>query len=224
MRRRILIAIAGAAAFAYLLLTLPLAALFIQSEYFRFLALEQVSWKLAKLRPPGIVFTGDSITAGGRNWGLRMGSHPFATLNLAGSDYTVSQVFYQVKRAASMGPEVVSIQAGTNDVLSREYKFERLKADYARIFSLIDAHPGTLFLVTSVPPFRNGFRSSRITEVNDFLRGEAGARKNAVYVDLAGAIRETSIPGEELYVDNVHFDDPAYGIWAELVKSRLHVN
>ncbi|MFM8716098.1 MAG: hypothetical protein ACKOF3_04825, partial [Spartobacteria bacterium] len=78
----------------YFILTLPLVLVALKSEYVRFVAIQMVTnWK-GKLSGISSAFVGDSITAGGRNWGTVLGA-----INLAGNGYTVWQVEGQLGKA-----------------------------------------------------------------------------------------------------------------------------
>ena len=53
----------------YFVATLPSALLLLQSEYYRFVTIEQISSKLSHFRNPNYVFIGDSIMGGGETGG-----------------------------------------------------------------------------------------------------------------------------------------------------------
>ena len=59
--------------------------MFFKSEYVRYLNYNLLAHRNEKLLGSNIVFVGESITAGGRNWSMRLGGNPFGSINLTGS-------------------------------------------------------------------------------------------------------------------------------------------
>lgn len=219
-RRVIFCGLAGAVAAFYLVVSLPLMILLFQSEYFRFLTLEEITRKISHYRTPRYVFVGDSITAGARNWGMRLGLLPTDTVNLGVSGYTTVQISHNVEKASEMEPRYVSILAGTNDVASQRFTETDFKEDYRKIWTVIDQHPEISYLVTSVPFWRDGTRDREINSINRYLSFESSRRSNVTFVDLAFALMKSGLPPEKLYADNVHFGSPAYEIWAAMIAAR----
>jgi len=219
-RRKLAITTAALIGLVYLIISFPLTALFLQSEYFRFLTFEQFSLKLTKYRAPEYVFVGDSITAGGRNWGSKLGLSPIDTVNLGVSSYTVDQIHYRVDQASDMRPRYISILAGTNDLGSERYSEDAFKSDYAKIFITIDKHPQIKYYVTSVPLWRDGSHTENIQKANAFLEAETIKRPNATFIDLSSAIAESTLTDQEKYTDTVHLAPKSYDIWISL----LHKN
>jgi lysophospholipase L1-like esterase len=205
----------------YVLATMPFVMLALQSEYYRFITLEQVSWKVAKLRPPKLVFAGDSITAGGRNWGLQLHLSPLAAINLGESGYLTSQIGFQVVRASNLGPEYVVVLAGTNDILGEDFDIDRFKRDYSAIFKTVQTFPDITYLITSIPSLRDCQFKEQIYVANRFLEEETAQYSNANFLDLAKALDSSGLPPEKLYSDNVHLDRSAYQIWADLIRGNL---
>ncbi len=52
----------------YFLISLPITSMFVFNEYFRFQFYQLVTHYYSKIHDINIVFIGDSITAGERNW------------------------------------------------------------------------------------------------------------------------------------------------------------
>jgi hypothetical protein len=86
----------------------------LRSNYFRLLA----HWR-AKIKAPGYVFIGDSITAGGGVWGWRLGYDPLSSINLAESGLVTRQIEDLAPAAARYKPRTIIVMAGTNDVRRR---------------------------------------------------------------------------------------------------------
>ena len=130
----------------YILFSMPVMLVFAKSEYVRFIAIQMVTnWK-GKAIGISDAYIGDSITAGGRNWGV-----PFDAINLGGDGYTTWQIEGQIGKTKKYDPDNVFILAGTNDILGRrEFDLEQFERDYA---SLLDnaLETGKRVFVTEIP-------------------------------------------------------------------------
>lgn len=202
---------------AYIAATLPLLAIFAGSEYTRFIALETcVHWR-SKFSPPHAVFIGDSITAGGRNWGWRLWGNPLAARNLGASGATIFQVQAQARVAASYGPQTVYVLAGTNDLLTGRGTPDEWLADYRGILAAI-AECGAKPVVTLVPYTAHAEHSAAIGEFNSKLR-ELCQEVGAGVVDLNAVVAPDGVLLPEYTTDGVHLSEAAYGAWAGLLPA-----
>jgi lysophospholipase L1-like esterase len=197
----------------YFALTLPIVLVFAQSEYSRFIVSQVVTkWK-GKLSGVESAYLGDSLTAGGRNWG----EFPNA-LNLAGDGYLVRQVADQVDKAKPFSPARIYLAAGTNDVLaSGEVDLARFQADYAEMLDKALA-TGADVVVTEIPFTDNASHTGEIQGANAVIRALAAARNVRVV-----ACNDLLAPGGVLLdrytIDGVHLSDAAY---REVWIPRLH--
>jgi hypothetical protein len=80
-------------------LTLPMVTVLTINAWSRSVLLETLAHWRSKVVPLKYVFVGDSIIAGGRNWGWRLWDNPLVARNLAGNGYTVWQIEGQVREA-----------------------------------------------------------------------------------------------------------------------------
>lgn len=197
----------------YLAFTLPIVLVFAQSEYARFIVSQVVTkWK-GKLSGVESAYLGDSLTAGGRNWG----EFPNA-LNLAGDGYLVRQVADQVDKTKPFSPARIYLAAGTNDVLaSGEVDLAQFEADYAEMLDKALA-TGANVVVTEIPFTDNASHTGEIQGANAVIRALAAARNVRVV-----ACNDLLAPGGVLLdrytIDGVHLSDAAY---REVWIPRLH--
>jgi len=99
-----------------------------------------------KLNGLSAAYIGDSITAGGRNWGSFLGA-----INLAGDGYTVWQIEGQLGKAEKYSPEKIFILAGTNDILGRRpFDLNQFELDYASLLDRAQEMEADIF-VTLIP-------------------------------------------------------------------------
>lgn len=200
----------------YLALTLPIILVFAQSEYSRFILSQVVTkWK-GKLVGVESAYLGDSLTAGGRNWG----DFPDA-LNLAGDGYFIRQVTGQVDKAKPFSPARIYLAAGTNDILSPgEVDLARFEADYAEMLDKALA-TGAVVVVTEIPLTANPSHNSEIWRANAVIRALAAAR-NIRVVACNDLLAPEGILLGQYTTDGVHLSDAAYEeVWIPRMRESL---
>lgn len=72
---------------------------FATNEQLRFHYVQLIAHWKSKSIPPAYVFLGDSITAGGRNWGWDINRNPLEAINFGVSSYTTQQISYLIDEA-----------------------------------------------------------------------------------------------------------------------------
>jgi hypothetical protein len=200
---------------AYCILSLPLVLVSLKSEYVRFVAVQTVTnWK-GKLNGISSAYVGDSITAGGRNWGSMLGA-----INLAGDGYTVWQIEGQLGKAETYTPKRIFILAGTNDILGRRpFDLKQFELDYS---SLLDRASGLKadIYVTLIPFTARAEANKMIPSANQTILRLASSR-GVPTVDLNPTIAPDGILLPEYTVDGVHFSDGAYKIWRTALEAAI---
>lgn len=199
-------------AVVYIAFSLPVMAIFVQSEYVRFVVIQLVTnWK-GKAFGLSDVYIGDSITAGGRNWGA-----PFNAINLAASGLTTWQIEGQIKKAIIYDPNNILILAGTNDIIGRrQFDLAQFEQDYA---SLLDRalKTGKNILITEIPYTALRENTQNISDSNQVLR-QLAADRNITTINLNETIAPDGLLLPEFTVDGVHFSPPAYRIWRKKIR------
>ncbi|HTK33192.1 MAG TPA: GDSL-type esterase/lipase family protein [Candidatus Paceibacterota bacterium] len=189
------------------------------SEYSRFILTQTcIHWK-AKFFPPKYVFIGDSITAGGRNWGWIMNRNPFSALNLGKSSYMVWQVKQELIYALSYHPQCVLVLAGTNDLFSHDGLGESAFEEYGEMLKL--AKQAKIKIVVTLVPYQaNDVYATMITQFNERLI-KLCHREHVAVIDLNPIIAPHSKLLPEYTVDGIHFSEKAYEIWKTELLSVL---
>jgi len=203
----------------YVIVTVPFMTVFIKNDYARFVYMETVSHWYSRIRPPSYVFIGDSITAGGRNWGWRLHGNPLASRNLAGNGYTTAQIASQVKIALAYSPDYVLVMAGTNDILNgappevavREYR------------KLLQSFAGTAAqpIITLMPHQASSAYQETTEEFNRAIRDLATGME-VEWLDLNPKIAPSGQLLPQYSTDGVHFSDAAYRVWCEEILRVLN--
>ena len=180
MKKRNLLIVLGALVFtAYIGVTLPMFALMVQSEHFRFLTINEITRKLAHVRPLKFAFIGDSLTAQYSYPGAIFGSTRFDALNLGAPSHTIKQIQSQLPNAARLNPERISILAGTNDVLQGRTDHQIIE-DYNQLLIQTKKLGFKKVYVTSLPVFKDGIDDLRIAAIN------AEIKKLVYTIDIGG--------------------------------------
>ena len=199
----------------YLVLTFPLVAVTLKSEYIRFIATQTIThWKGKSLGVDNI-FIGDSITAAGRNWGS-----PFTTINLAANGYTVWQVNLQLNRTKDYKATNLFILAGTNDVIGlREFNLDQFEEDYTQLLDKA-LESGLRTFVTEIPFTVHEKHNRAIASANRIIR-KLTLDKGITCVDLNSIIAPNGILLGEYSLDGVHLNPSAYTQWRTLLRDAI---
>lgn len=197
---------------AYGVLTLPTIFIFLKSEYVRYVAIQTATnWK-GKLTGVQSAYVGDSITAGGRNWGT-----PLGAMNLAGDGYTVWQIEGQLEKAEEYSPKRLFILAGTIDVIGRRpFNQKEFKKDYARLLDRALKTKAEVY-VTLIPLTSREEANQAIPSANQIIQALADSRGIAT-IDLNPTIAPNGTLLPNYTVDGVHFTPEIYKLW----RTKLH--
>ena len=203
----------------WLVLTLPVVMVLVINSQTRFVFFETLAHWRSKVLPLKYVFVGDSITAGGRNWGWRLWHNPLAARNLAGNGYTVWQIEGQVGTAINQyHPKVIFMLAGTNDLLGRGGVDQAISDYHDVLHTIQDAH--TKLIITLVPYEKTGAKTADITKFNNEL--EQLCREDKIeYVDLNPVIAPAGNLLPQYTVDGIHFTEATYSVWCKKLHEVL---
>ncbi len=166
---------------------------------------------------PKTVFIGDSITAGGGIWGLKIGEYNFNVWNYGHAGFTTRQIHHYAKKAAeNKATQVVFVMAGINDPDKSIRGAEKTFKDYKQILNtLVQSNITPVIQLTlyreneSAPEF--------IDALNDLLIAYA-KETNIQVIDLNPILA----PGQSLLpqysADGVHLTKAAYEVWSLEIK------
>ncbi len=207
----------------YFLISLPITSMFVFNEYFRFQFYQLVTHYYSKIHDINIVFIGDSITAGGRNW-LNVNKAGIGNaMNLAGNGYTTKQIIYQALEARKFNPDYICVMSGTNDVLNVKdstttvFQFEQ---EYLKLMDILSKKSRQTIIITLIPYQQNKNNSNVIDAMNSVIIEIAQSRK-IKYIDLNPRISKEKTILPEFTVDGTHFTPEAYKIWIDLLNQQI---
>lgn len=206
----------------YLLATLPLTALFALSDSFRMACVHEASRKIAHFRQVPFILMGDSLTAAGGYWGMRLGKTPFDAINLAVPGNTIAQILYgQVENGLRLKPRIVCLLAGTNDRIFGRTD-DQIVTDFETLIAKLKVG-GTPFIVTGIPVHATTAEDAPILALNRRL-AEITTANGGNYLDLNPQIIASPDRASLFQGDGLHFAEPMYVLWTkalkDLVKSR----
>ena len=172
-----------------------------------------------------IVFIGNSITEGGKNW-----SEKFNIPNLRnrgiGGDVT-DGVLERLGEIIFFKPKAVFILIGINDLFNLHYKKEIPSPEYVgnniiKIAKTIKQNsPSTLIYVQTLLPTSKYFMKSNIDIVNKIITTEFTndifdiIDLNKVFSDNKGFLKN------ELTSDGTHLTEEGYALWVKIEKNII---
>lgn len=188
-----------------------------------------------KLKPPAagekrVVFFGDSITD---MWPLPTTFPGKTYVNRGISGQTTSQMLVRFRSdVVALGPKVVVILAGTNDIAGNTgpISLEEIQGNFATMVEIARAH-GIRVVLSSVIPVHNYTPQSdltfprrppeKIVALNKWLKDYA-AGSGSVYLDYAAAMSDDKgMLKRELAEDGLHPNPAGYAIMATLAEQAI---
>lgn len=165
-----------------------------------------------------IVFLGNSITAGGGNWSLRL-DHPNIKNRGIGGD-TTDGVLARLDEVIYFQPEAVFLLIGINDLWNNTLTDSFVNnvgeniIEIARI--IIKKSPKTKMFVQTVLPIGKQEYIEPIKNLNDIIKSNAEFYNVIdLYVEF---VNEKGLMQEELTTDGVHLNEKGYQKWVKTVK------
>lgn len=185
----------------------------VRAAYVRQFAIER-----ARVIRPTLVMLGDSLTAKGEPWGLRLGHDPLAVIVFARGGNTLYQIDGLTDEARRYHPRYVHILAGTNDILLGE---RDVGAFLRRFAHMLDRMPkDATLLVTLIPPTQFREASDRARRFNlaliPLLR-----RRHVRIIDPWARMTRDGVIDKPYTVDGVHLSEAGYRIWQAAIKQAI---
>ena len=165
-----------------------------------------------------IVFLGNSITAGGGNWSLRL-DHPNIKNRGIGGD-TTDGVLARLDEIIYFQPEAVFLLIGINDLWNNTLTDSFVNNVGENIIeiakTIVKKSPKTKMFVQTVLPIGKQEYIEPIKNLNDIIKSNAEFYNVIdLYVEF---INEKGLMQEELTTDGVHLNEKGYQKWVETVK------
>jgi hypothetical protein len=156
-------------------------------------------WR-SKITRPDRVIIGDSLAAGGGDFGH------FGDINLGVSGMVTEEIAAQMRTAQAYHPRHIVVIAGINDIFLNIDDPARLTPPWRAML----ADPAVI--VTLIPPTRNTSFNARIDRLNTMISTLARQSHRKV-IAIPGITGPDGLRLPESTVDNVHLSPSAYDKW-----------
>ena len=172
-----------------------------------------------------IVFLGNSITSGGKDWSKRL-KHPNIRNRGIGGDVT-DGVLARIDEIIYFKPKAVFLLIGINDLWNNNSpnnpSAEYIANNIIQIAQVINAEtPKTKIYVQTVLPIEKEQYKSSILKVNEIIKSN---EKENLYqiVDLYSIfVNENGLIRKELSTDGIHLNEMGYDAWVEFIKPLIY--
>jgi len=172
-----------------------------------------------------IVFLGNSITWGGKDWSKRL-KHPNIRNRGIGGDVT-DGVLARIDEITYFKPKAVFLLIGINDLWNNnnpnDPSVEYIANNIIQIAQVINAEtPKTKIYVQTVLPIEKEQYKNNILKVNEIIK--ANEKENSYQiVDLFSIfVNENGLIRKELSTDGIHLNEKGYDTWVEFIKPIIY--
>jgi len=172
-----------------------------------------------------IVFLGNSITSGGKDWSKRL-KHPNIRNRGIGGDVT-DGVLARIDEIIYFKPKAVFLLIGINDLWNNNSpnnpSAEYIANNIIQIAQVINAEtPKTKIYVQTVLPIEKEQYKTSILKVNEIIK--ANEKENPYQiVDLYSIfVNENGLIRKELSTDGIHLNEMGYDAWVEFIKPIIY--
>tara|TARA_E500000331_G_scaffold239531_1_gene229893 strand:- start:29 stop:742 length:714 start_codon:yes stop_codon:yes gene_type:complete len=182
-------------------------------------------FKKKPIYPGDIVFIGNSITEGGKDWGAKLKIDNVKNRGISGD--VTDGVLSRLGELIKYEPESIFIMIGVNDLFNLYYRKEIPSPDYVinnllKITTLLhEKLPNTkLYLQTLLPTARD-FINEKIDIVNASIRIH---QSDGIYslIDLNPHFTtDDGLINPSLTYDGTHLNSKGYLLWSELIMKYL---
>ena len=191
-------------------------------EYYKKMIRE---FKSKPLKFNDIVFLGNSITEGGKDWSKRL-NYPNIKNRGIGGDVT-DGVLARIDEIVYFKPKAVFLLIGINDLWNNgspdNPSAEYIGNNIIKIAQVISAKaPKTKVYVQTVLPIDKEIYKNNILKVNEII--EANEKENAYeIIDLYSIFAtENGLIKKELSSDGIHLNEKGYNTWVEFIKPIVY--
>jgi hypothetical protein len=202
---------------AYLVLSIPIVAIFVLSPGTRFAASQALARAGVWAIPISRVFCGDQFTRDGGVWGWRINANPFGTLNIADGNVASWQVVQQVRDALEYRPKTIYATAGRFDVEDPAYDENRTIETLKTILDIANEQ-GTHVVLTLAPYGTSPEKNELLASLNGRIEKEL---EEATILNLNNTIAPQGTLQNKFTEDGVHLNEAAYDVWASMVKGTM---
>ena len=172
-----------------------------------------------------IVFLGNSITEGGKDWSKRL-NYPNIKNRGIGGDVT-DGVLARLDEIIYFKPKAVFLLIGINDLWNNNSpdnpSAEYIANNIIKISQVINAQtPKTKIYIQTVLPIEKEKFKNNILKVNEIIK--ANEKDNPYQtIDLHSIfVNENGLIKKDLSTDGIHLNEKGYDAWVEFIKPEVY--
>ena len=167
-----------------------------------------------------VAFIGDSLTAGGELWGIKLGRIGFDTRNFGQGSFMTRQMGKGVAQAISAKASVAFVMSGRNDDDKTQTGVEKSFAEYRTVI-LEPLMAANIKPVIQLTLYSSSDKDHEFVDgLNERLLAFASEKKLPV-IDLNKLLCRDKLLLPEYTTDGVHLSKGAYIIWSKEVLRVL---
>lgn len=178
-------------------------------------------FKQDTLRFNQIVFLGNSITEGGKDWNEKFGVVGISNRGISGD--STDGVIARLNEIIHFSPKAIFLLIGINDI----YNELTPSTDYVannilKIIKLINKElPETKIFLQTILPVEKEVYKDKIIAVNEMIKTFVSQSKFEI-IDLYSIfVNEEGKMKKELSYDGVHLNDKGYSVWVDHIKPTV---
>ena len=177
-------------------------------------------FKKSPLGYENIVFLGNSITAGGKDWSKRL-NYPNIKNRGIGGDVTEG-VLRRLDEITYYKPKAVFLLIGINDLWNTspiEPTVDYISKNIIRITQEIKKKsPKTKVFVQTILPVEKQIYRVPINEINNFLKSEESKNSYSI-IDLHSFfVDDKGLIIEDFFSDGIHLTEQGYNNWVKIIR------
>ena len=178
-------------------------------------------FKQDTLRFNQIVFLGNSITEGGKNWNEKFGVVGISNRGISGD--STDGVIARLSEIIHFSPKAIFLLIGINDIYneltpSTDYVANNILKIIKRINQ---KSPETKIFLQTILPVEKEVYKDKIIAVNEMIKTFVSQSKfeiidlYSIFVNKEGKMKK------ELSYDGVHLNDKGYSVWVDHIKPTV---
>lgn len=190
-----------------------------QPEWAKKLYYERIElFKRDTLKFNQIVFLGNSITEGGKDWNEKFGVNGISNRGIAGD--STDGVITRLNEIIHFSPKAIFLLIGINDIYneltpSTDYVANNILKIIKRINQEL---PETKIFLQTILPVEKKIYKEKIIAVNKMIKTFISQSKFEI-IDLYSIfVNEEGKMKKELTYDGVHLNDKGYSVWVDYIK------
>ena len=178
-------------------------------------------FKQDTLRFNQIVFLGNSITEGGKDWNEKFGIVGISNRGISGD--STDGVIARLNEIIHFSPKAIFLLIGINDIYNElTPSTDYIANNILKIIKRINQElPETKIFLQTILPVEKEVYKEKIIAVNGIIKSFISQSKFEI-IDLYSIfVNEEGKMKQELSYDGVHLNDKGYSVWVDHIKPTV---